>query len=277
VRVALAALVRERAELLPLFLRSCELLQPAAFYFLVNDSSPEVVDLVRAWTRDRPALVVLREHGAGTYREHVWSDETADRVAFVQRIARMRDDLLETVFTDGYDACFMVDSDVLCDPGALSHLTATGKDAVSLLYLADWGRSGRPQVYRVPKGAPNADFINWQLDMGRQPQCRLWPWPATGRRVPLFPKHFVHDRFSDVFASPGLHRCDMIGAATLFTRRAWKTGARYDRPLLPSGGEDDVFCRQLTAAGITLWASSVLPTWHCDRPEIAAHWQGVHT
>lgn len=271
-RVALAALVRERAALLPSFLRSCGQLRPAAFYFLVNDSSPEVVDFVRAWARDKPATVLVQSNGAGTYREHVWSDEGADRAVFTGRIARMRDQLLDAAFSDDNDACFMVDSDVLCRPDAIEHLVASRRDAISLLYLADWGRAPRPQLYRLPERNDRDRFINWQLAMGRQPQCRLWPMPRKGPRLLRAHKDFARDPFERVFTDVGIYRCEMIGAATLLTRRVWESGCRYDRPLLPSGGEDDVFCRQLIKKGVSLWASSVLPTWHCDRPEIEADW-----
>lgn len=281
--IALASLIRDRAALLPTFLRSCDRLRNVdAFYFLVNDSTPKVVAQVNDWARGRPAHVEVRDHGAAAYREHVWYDDQADRRVFLGRIAAMRDRLLGRIFEDGHEACFMVDSDVLCVPSAVEHLVATGRDAVSLLYLADWGRDLPPITHRVPGDNERSAFLNWQLGLGRRPQCspsppRL-PRPtghrtvfsqARVRPVPRDPRYHMLDE-------PGVYECDVIGAATLIRRRLWDEGCRYERPLGFSGGEDAVFCRQARARGISLWVSSVLPTWHCDRPEITAHWQEVH-
>lgn len=265
-KVEAAVLVRNRARQMPLFLESLSRLRHPClrFRFLVNDSTDGAEDLVRRWCAGRDAVVDVENHGAGTYVEHAWADRKSDVRAFIGRMAGMRDRLLSRAFDGGADACFMVDSDVLLHPGVLRHLCAAGVRAISPLFFGRWAAPLPALPCRAPGNRRRDRFVNWQIGLGRWPQCCEDGGYARGAAW-----------LDAILSRPGVHRCGVIGACTLVRREVWDAGIRYTKdPAVPqpSNGEDRDFCAQAAAKGIPLYCSSVFPTWHNDCPEIAEHW-----
>jgi len=167
-------------------------------------------------------------------------------------LARTKQKLLDACRDRRYDAIWLVDSDLLCDPRTLASLDAASKDVVSAVF---WTR--------------------WQIDAPPLPQ--VWmahPYEFQGRGIE------AHEFLASV-AARGLVRVAGLGACTLIDGRVLDRVGFW--PLvdgLPTHGmwqgEDRHFCVRAERNHVELWADAWPDVWHCYRPEDRAQlaqWQ----
>lgn len=218
-RVRLCAPVRNRAWILPRYLRALEGLEypPSRLmlHWVVNDSSDDTEGILRAWREMRGGafggvLVERIDFGARPNDTH-----GADRIGGARRaalpiLAALRNHLREAAVRAG-DWMFSVDSDILVRPDTLSRLLRADRDVVAAL---------------VVNGRDAWNFLHYD------PQ---------------------EDRFKPPESPPGrgLFPVGVTGAVCLYSPRACFLGAFA---VLPDGtGEDEGMARSLAKHGIEMW------------------------
>jgi hypothetical protein len=175
-------------------------------------------------------------YGIGEFT-HEWN------VASFHRLASEKQRLLELAICEGYDAIWLVDSDLLSDPGTLRSLLDCAHPIVSATFWTRWTPDSDPlpQVWQThPYGFDGAG----------------WTGP----------------RFLQALEARELVRVRGLGANTLIRREALLHGAGF-WPLLadlPEGGmwqgEDRHFSVRAERLHIPLYADAWPEVWHCYRP-----------
>src|SRR5690606_38605817 len=98
-----------------------------------------------------------REDAQYTVAEHTheWN------IPAFHRLAREKQRLLDRARDGGYDAIWLVDSDLLCAADTLRSLVASGKEIVSAVFWTQWtpGDPALPQVWQThPYGFDGAGW-----------------------------------------------------------------------------------------------------------------------
>lgn len=157
-----------------------------------------------------------------------------------ERVGQMKDGILAHARAGGYDACLLVDSDLVLRPATLQTLLGAGKDIVSEVFWTAW-RTGEPE-------APNV----WVCDQ------YSFGFSRTGEQ-----ERANRERIWPVLRVPGLYRVGGLGACTLFSRRALRAkdasggpGLRFWPALdnVTFWGEDRHLCIRAAALGLERWA-----------------------
>lgn len=166
------------------------------------------------------------------------------------RVGALKNAILAHAVREGYDAVWLVDADVLCDPWTLQSLLDAQAPVTSAVYWTFWTKR-RPE-----------DAIHQQCG----PQVWLrHPYVLDGRgwTAPDFRRALVDRQRVRVWG---------LGACTLIQRDPLLKGLDF-RPVgtLPAGpmadGEDRHFCWRADALHVLLYADAWPDVWHCYHPE----------
>jgi hypothetical protein len=120
----------------------------------------EVVDLLTSDPDIQTILTDVASRPAGA--EYVRGEDTHSwTIPTFEHLARLKQLLLDKAVADGYDAVWLVDTDLLCDPGTLSSLISVDAPVVSAVFWTRWSPGGppQPQVWlRHPYELSNARY-----------------------------------------------------------------------------------------------------------------------
>ena len=162
-------------------------------------------------------------------------------------LAREKQRLLELAVEEGYDAIFLVDSDLVLGPETLSSLIAARKQIVSAVFWTRW----------IPDAPP-------------MPQVWLsHPYEMHGRSGI---RHLQAHEFLARLAHKHLVEVGGLGACTLISADALRKGVGFF-PLLPGlpqhgmwQGEDRSFCIRAAQLHVPMWADAWPDITHLYRP-----------
>lgn len=247
-RILLCAPAREPAPVLARFLAGIAALDPAGCtvdWLLADDNDDPAASALLEAARNPhgtvrvepvdPATRPPRPEGGDM---HHWTAILADRLGAV------KDHMLRAALAEGYDATFLVDADLVLQPGTLRVLLAAERDVCCEVFWTAWrpGEEERPNV--------------WLRD-------QYWPWDAPAGD----PEATAEARsLFGLLRQPGVHEVGGLGACTLVRRCALEAGVRFERVRNVSWwGEDRHFCLRAAVAGIGLWADTHCPPQHLYR------------
>ncbi len=149
------------------------------------------------------------------------------------RMAGLRDFAIQEFLKTDADFLFMLDSDILPNPGLVEHLVSLDLPLVTEVYWSQWSPSDPwlPNVW---------DFGNYGFST---------------------PEHVIRLR------EPGTFQVGGLGSITLMRRDAFEKGARYEMmPEVEYPGEDRHFSIRAAALGIPMYADTHFPSFHIYRP-----------
>lgn len=179
---------------------------------------------------------------------HHWSDEA------VWRVAAHKDRILRDALEGGYDACLLVDSDIIMQPPTLKQLIAADKPVVSEIFWTRWPNADAdmPQVwYTQPYGL-----------------CPV----KRGKSVNPETEYYRTEAWLSMLRAPGIYPVGGLGALTLFRgdliERMFRECRTVYGPLesLHLWGEDRHFCLRCDALGVQRWVDTHYPAFHVYRP-----------
>jgi len=206
----------------------------------------EVIDLLTDDPDIMTMLTPMDERPSGA--EYIVDDNTHHwNVATFQHLARLKQLLLDRAREEGYDAVWLVDTDLLCDPYTLQSLINCGLPVVSGVFWTQWSPN-HPPLPQV-----------WQRH----------PYELATIRIP---EHVFLDRLHkrDMVPVAGLGACTLINTEVLDHLKYW--------PFLdglPEGGmwqgEDRHFCVRANQAHIPLMADGWPDIYHVYRPSYIKH------
>jgi hypothetical protein len=241
-RILVGCIVRQHPETLKAHLETLQWQEVNAdieYLFIDDNDDPESTSLLESVPGARVERAAERGEAVYAVSEHTheWN------VPSFHRLGREKQRILGRAVEAGYDAVWLVDSDLLCSPDTLRSLLATGKEIVSAVFWTQWSPTDPPlpQVWQAhPYGFDGAG------------------WTSTS--------------FLSALESRSLVRVRGLGACTLIRSEALRRGAAF-WPLLtdlPSEGmwqgEDRHFCVRAERAHIEMYADAWPRVEHVYRP-----------
>lgn len=213
--------IRQTPEVLDLWLRSVE----GDVWCYDDNVDPESSALLRDANVEILPAIELPEGGySRDGRTHEWPMGSISRVAAIKNYA------IDLFLKESQPWLFLVDSDVICQPGTINHLTGS-EPVISLVYWSQWS-PGDPWL-------PNV----W--DQG----------------------HYGFTQTPARFREPGHYRVGGLGAATLIRRDVLEQVKFEPIPNWPMWGEDRWFCLRCGVLDIDLWACTHVTPFHVYRDE----------
>lgn len=221
-RVMIGCPVRNRAWILPQYLQYLTALvyppDQVEYCFVINDSQDKTEALLQEFARRFPVrLLYDNSSRPGGWRRGFYRFD---------RLAELRNRLLEAFLQSDCDYLLSVDSDILVPPHALQQLLRAEKDMISAL-VWNGAEIGDDQFYNI---------FAWE----------------KGRLLPI--RDFPRDRVFPV---------DCTGAACLINRRVIEAGARYNSRW---GPEDIGFCKEVQELGFAIFCHGAVECVHVMMP-----------
>ena len=251
-RILIGSPVRQKEEILALFLQSLGRLRQTTWkcdYVFVDDNEDaaastlliQFADAVNA-QGSSTARLLERSPAICAYKRdevtHHWNDE------LIGRVAGWKDRFIQFAREEGYDALFLVDSDLLLHPETVESLLETEKPLVSAIFWTQW----YPESMELPQVWLKDHYWPWQTDGD--------PDAARAEQTKLLMK----------LRMPGVYEVGGLGACTLIARTALEQPISFQRiPNLSLWGEDRHFCVRAAALGLGLSVDTRYPAFHVYR------------
>lgn len=249
-RVLVASVVRKSAPIVRAFAETLTWQRAAAEFgalFLLDlDGLPDATESEAALRAAFPmaTFAPAPAPAVGDYTEDAAGTRGWSAPAFA-RMATNRNAILAHAIAQRFDAVWLLDADVLCDPTTLASLLAADASIVSAVYWTRW-QPTMPPLPQVWLRHPYA--LTEAFGFGADPADFLGAL-ATRRRL----------------------RVGGLGACTLIRTDAIRKGVTYARvdglaPGPMADGEDRHFCERARRLHVPLVADAWPDVWHCYRP-----------
>lgn len=245
IRILCGGTVRKTPDVLAASLASLDLqvLPPRViltFAFVDDNVIGESSDLLREWVAARGGIYLdCRQADVGDFREgpqtHEW------HATAMQRVGQLKNQLIRECLTGGYDALWLLDTDIVCGPRTFWSLWYTDAPIVCGVF---WTR--------------------WQNTPECPPLPQVWlrhPYQLDGRGLdqPTFLHKLMERQRVQVWGQ---------GACTLYRRAVLEKGVSFDYlPDLPKeglwAGEDRHLCSRAERLHVPMVADGWPDLYHC--------------
>jgi glycosyltransferase involved in cell wall biosynthesis len=247
-RILIASPIKQVPAILKLFLESLDELVinefEVDFYFVDNNEEQESIDLLDQFQQKHSNTIIVKNSSTESYQKneytHYWNDELVDKVA------QMKDAIIEYALEASYDGLFLVDSDLVLSPDTLSRLEGEEKDIISNIFWTRWqpGTEPLPQV--------------WMMDEYSFSSIPSKKDEELAQKEAAF--------FLEKLKVPGVYEVGGLGACTLISRKALEQGVSFKRlPNVSFWGEDRHFCIRAAALGFSMYVDTHQPAYHIYR------------
>lgn len=248
-RILVASPVNQRYEILQKFAQSLMNLRKDGLsleYFFIDDNTQnESSRLLLNLNRILKGIIVSSGEAALYVKDeriHHWD------AASLQKMSRLRNEIMSIAKEKEVDYLFFVDSDLLLHPDTLINLVEQKKDIVSEIYWTSWVKGGAkfPQVwlydnYAQYEKSPN-EIINPEIIKERT------------------------DIFHNMLKTPGIYKVGGVGGCTLLSREVINSQVSFSRiENLTFAGEDRHFSVRAAVAGFEMYVDTIYPAFHVYR------------
>ncbi len=256
-RILIASPIKQNHQILKQFLIGLEELnldELSVEYYFVDDntdhkSSSILADFVKKHRKvilKKTEQFNLQDNQAYKCNEHThfW------KKSLIERIIIFKNAMIKYAKDENFDYLFLVDSDIVMNPNTINHLISRKVDIVSNIFWTIWKTGGTlsPQVWLQDE---NASYIrDWDQEMTVQERGQ-----AT--------KNFINK-----LKVPGLYKVGGLGACTLISKKAIKSGVDFSLiDNVSFWGEDRHFCIRARVLGLGLYVDTVYPAYHIYRKQ----------
>lgn len=248
-RILIASPVKQSSAILSHFLYFLDGLVlegiESEFYFVDNNEDQQSSSLLEQFQTKHHNTIIIREESIHTYQKneitHFWNDTLVDKVA------AMKDEIIEYAIESGYDGLFLVDSDLLLPPDTLCRLIAADKDIISNIFWTRW----QPEAQPLPQVWMMDEYSFVQTAARNQDEAQV---------------RKERELFLEKMRTPGIYEVGGLGACTLISRKAMEQGVRFKRLCNVSfWGEDRHFCIRAAALGFSMYVDTRGPAYHIYR------------
>lgn len=249
-KILVGSPVKQKEKILREFLTSLDELNQTdciVDYFFVDDCDEEVSsDMLAKFHPKNSKVIVVKSSSIiqdkSDYDLHNWD------YSIIDRVAELKNKIIEFSCEEKYDYLFLVDSDIVLHVETLQRLLSLQKDIVSNVF---WTKISRwdyyePQVWLMDQ--------RWFFDPSD---------PKTKSRIYRTAKHM---EFIEMLKQKGTYRVGGLGACTLISRKVILAGVNFSKLYnISFWGEDRAYCIRAVAAGFELYVDTYYPAYHIYR------------
>lgn len=249
-RVLLGSPIHQKPAILKQFLNSLlrlNLKDIDLHFYLIDDNQEEASSRLLEEFAKSGRTVFLQSSGYhDTYirddNTHFWNSN------LVWKVAGFKNLMIRRAEAFAYDYLFLIDSDLILHPDTLLHLIGTDKDIISEVFWTQW----QPGTLLQPQVWVHDEYNQWEVLPGEQ---------LSAEEI-----HHRFHAFLHKLRQPGIYEVGGLGACTLISSRAIRSGVSYDRVRnISYWGEDRHFCIRAAALGIPLFVDTHYPALHLYR------------
>lgn len=250
IRVLIGSPIHQKPMVLKEFLNSLLRLNIADIeldFHLVDDNDDEESSRLLQEFQSMGDHIYLQS--SGLHDAYIRNDTTHFwNTNLVWKVANFKNLMINRAQTLNYDYLFLIDSDLILHPDTLRHLIGTNKDIISEVFWTQW----QPETMFQPQVWMHDEYNQWELLPGEK----------------LQPEE-INRRFHEFIAKmriPGIYEVGGLGACTLISQHAIKSGVSYNQIRnISYWGEDRHFCIRAAALGIPLFVDTHYPALHLYR------------
>ncbi|WP_449600392.1 glycosyltransferase family 2 protein [Paenibacillus sp. Marseille-Q9583] len=250
IRVLIGSPIHQKPMVLKEFLNSLLRLNIADIeldFHLVDDNDDEESSRLLQEFKSMGDHIYLQS--SGLHDAYIRNDTTHFwNTNLVWKVANFKNLMINRAQTLNYDYLFLIDSDLILHPDTLRHLIGTNKDIISEVFWTQW----QPETMFQPQVWMHDEYNQWELLPGEK----------------LQPEE-INRRFHEFIAKmriPGIYEVGGLGACTLISQHAIKSGVSYNQIRnISYWGEDRHFCIRAAALGIPLFVDTHYPALHLYR------------
>jgi len=245
-RVLIGSSVCQTPKILEKFLESTKAIDTSSFdalFLFIDDNQDEISSkMLRETDMGCDKLVLEAPPREMVYRTdeitHYWDN------SLVLRVANLKNKIITYAIKHEFDYLFLIDSDLLIDPGLINHLIAQKKDIISEIFWTMW----QPDTIAMPNA--------WMYDKYDMAHPAL----SEDERNRQAMEFLVRLR------QPGVYEVGGLGASTLISVPALKKGLNFS-PIsnVSFWGEDRWFCIRAAVLGFSLFIDTHFPATHLYR------------
>lgn len=249
-KILIGSPVKQKKNILREFLTSlCELNKTncAVDYLFVDDCDEQASsDMLSKFHSGNSKVTVIKSdsiiQNKSDYDLHNWD------YAVIDRVAKLKNMIIEFSCQEKYDYLFLIDSDIVLHVETLQRLLSVQKDIVSNIF---WTKISRwdyyePQVWLMDQ--------RWFFDPSD---------PKAENRIYRMAKHM---EFIETLKKKGTYRVGGLGACTLISRKVNLAGVNFSKLYnISFWGEDRAYCIRAVAAGFELYVDTYYPAYHIYR------------
>jgi hypothetical protein len=228
--------VRQTPQILTLFLEHLQMQQVEVWTYddNIDCTSSDLLEAVKVL----PSIKLPDTDYGKNQFGHFWSKQAFARVAAIKQHG------IDTFLATDATHLFLVDSDVILQPGTIDHLVELELPVVSAVFWSQW-QDSRPWM-------PN-----------------VWEWP---------PYTFSSPHWIERLRWPGHVEVGGLGACTLIERKVLERIRLEPTPETEDLGEDRWFAARCAAAGIAMTACTCVTPFHIyhhEQLDAAEGWDQV--
>ncbi len=250
-RSLIASPVRQKPSILAYFLFSLQSLEQEElemdFLFIDDNDDPQSTELLTLFQSKIERVKIFKnDQKNDRYMKdehtHYWTD------SLIEKVAKMKDSIIEHAIQLQYDGLLLIDSDLLLYPSTVQNLWNEQKDIISNIFWTQWHQSddALPQVWMMD------EYTLYQINNGE----KLDTIEIANRTSTFLEKLKV----------PGVYEVGGLGACTLISRQALLKGVRFKQlKNLSFWGEDRHFCIRASALELPLFVDTRFPAFHIYR------------
>ncbi|MDQ0177784.1 glycosyltransferase family 2 protein [Bacillus chungangensis] len=250
-KVLIGTPVRQDPIILKLYLLSLKQLEKEGVkvdYFFVDDNNDELSKKILEIFGRRQDTTIESYHDMQdeSYfkdeRTHYWTG------SLIQKVARIKNHIIDHVLKENYDYLFFVDSDLLLHPSTLQQLMKADKDIVSEIFWTRW----TPNGMELPQVWVKDNYTLFDQDFGEH---------LTDEEINKRLMEFLNK-----LRKPGIYEVGGLGALTLIKRSVLEAGVHFGEIKNVSfPGEDRHFCIRAVVNGFKLFVDTHYPATHLYR------------
>lgn len=254
-KILIGSPIKQNPKILKEFLVSLETLDDTNCIVdccFIDDNNEQVTsNLLYTYQKTHKGVHILNSGTVFTkhsrYHDHNWGRQLIERVATLKNL------IIDFALEYGYDYLFLVDSDLVLHPKTLQRLLYVEKDIVSNIF---WTKLSKGDEYE-----PQV----WLMDQ------RLCYDPSS----PYTKSHIIRtvktQEFFSMLKERGTYRVGGLGACTLISKKVLQAGVNFDSLYnISFWGEDRSFCIRAVAAGFELFVDTFFPAYHIYRESYLA-------
>ncbi|MNH99453.1 Glycosyl transferase family 2 [compost metagenome] len=250
VKVLVASPIHQKPSILQPFLESLSRLNQSeidySFVFVDDNKEIRASELLLEFQQHNNKVTIIKTKRESDYvrddRTHYWNE------SLVWHVADIKNTIIDHAVEQEYDYLFLVDSDILLYPQTVGHLVSVRKDIISEIFWTKW----QPEAGEQPQVWMSDEYIQWKQ--------------VRGENLTDEEKLRRYYEFIEQMRTPGVYEVGGLGACTLISQKALRSGVNFKQiPNLSFWGEDRHFCIRAAALGLQLYVDTHYPAYHIYR------------
>lgn len=252
-KILIGSPIHQKPNILKEFLSSLDKLNTEefeiAYIFIDDNENSESSKILNSFLETHREVIICKSENVDNYNcnknTHFWNEK------LIWKVANFKNAMIKKAIELNFDYLFLIDSDLVMHPKTIKQLVLSEKDIISNIFWTKWSPNDE---MRLPQVWISDQYVQY--------------YKARNERISNEEVYLRHLQFINELKTPGTYEVGGLGACTLISRNALKSGVNFSEIKNVSfHGEDRHFCIRAQALGFNLYVDTHYPAYHIYREE----------